>query len=373
MDKFTRCFAEIDLDAVRHNFNQLRSLCDSKVKSIAVVKANAYGHGSVKVAHALSGLADIFAVASVEEAVELREGGISEDILVLGYSDESEYTDIVTYNITPTVYTLEDGIKLNRFAGDKSKTIKIHLAVDTGMGRIGFPCSEVGISEVMKICELTDIEVAGIFSHYATADMKDKTDTDIQTEKFNSFIASLERKGINIPLSHICNSAGIIDLDSHYGAVRMGISLYGVYPSDEVEKKLDLRPVMRVKNHIIHVKTVPAGTKIGYGGAYITDKETTVATLSIGYADGYKRALSNRAYVLIKGKKAPVIGRICMDQIMVDVTDISDVKTGMTATILGKDGNEEITADFLGSLCDSFSYEIFCSFSERVKRKYTGE
>ncbi len=371
MDKFTRCFAEIDLEAIRHNFRQLRSLCGDGVKSIAVVKANAYGHGSVKVAHALSGMADIFAVASVEEAVELRKGGIREEILVLGYCDKSEYSDLLIYDITATVYTLTDGESLNSFAEGTGRKMKVHLAIDTGMGRIGFPCD--AISEAVAVCKLPNLEVAGIFSHYAKADMKDKTDTRRQTERFDGFISALEKKGITLPLHHICNSAGIIDLDRHYDAVRMGIGLYGAYPSDEVEMSLDLHPAMKVKTHIIHVKTVPAGTPIGYGGAYVTEKETAIATLSIGYADGYKRGLSGKAYVLIKGRKAPITGRVCMDQIMVDVTDIPDVRVGMTATVLGRDGEEEITADYLGNLCDSFSYEIFCSFSERVKRIYTGE
>ncbi len=334
-----------------------------------MVKANAYGHGSIKVARALSGMAEIFAVASVEEAVELREGGINDDILVLGYSDESEYVDIVRHGITPTVYTLADGKKLSAFAESAGRKIKIHIAVDTGMGRIGFPCNNEGVADAAALFDLPHIEVEGVFSHYATADMKDKTDTYEQEERFISFYTRLDP----VPIYHICNSAGIIDLNSHDRAVRMGIALYGAYPSNEVQHKLDLRSAMTVKAHIIHVKTVSPGTKIGYGGAYITERETTVATLSIGYADGYKRALSNKAFVLIKGKRAPVIGRVCMDQIMIDVTDIPDVKTGMTATVLGKDGDEEITADLLGSLCNSFSYEIFCSFSERVKRKYTGE
>lgn len=370
-DIFTRCYAEIDLEAIKSNFDNLKALCGKNVKTMAVVKADAYGHGAVEVATALADRADFFAVACTEEGIEVRKAGVNKQILVLGYCAEAEYKSILEYDIIPTIYSVKDAQALSRCAEEYGKTAKIHIAVDTGMGRIGFFDDEDGIESVLKISKLPFIEIQGLFSHYSKADYKDKTAVMKQNERFDAFISALEQKGIFVPIKHICNSAGIIDLDKHYDMVRMGISLYGMYPSDEVDKsKVELTPAMKVVSHIIHLKTVKEGTEIGYGGIYKTDKERKIATVCIGYADGYKRNLTGKGYVLVNGCKAPITGKICMDQIMIDVTDIPNISVGMPVTVMGKDGSCNISAETLSSLCDSFCYEIVCSFTQRVKRRY---
>lgn len=370
-ENFTRCYAEIDLEAIKSNFDALKALCDENVKTMAVVKADAYGHGAVEVALALDDRADFFAVASAEEGIELRLAGIKKQILVLGYCAEAEYESIIKYDIIPTIYSVSDAAALNSCAEKAGKTAKIHIAVDTGMGRIGFFDNKEGIESVLEIKQLPFVEIQGLFSHYSKADYKDKSAVLRQNERFDAFISALEENGLFIPVKHICNSAGIIDLDKHYDMVRMGISLYGMYPSDEVRKdKVQLTPAMRVVSHIIHLKDVEDGTEIGYGGLYKADGNRKIATVCIGYADGYKRNLTGKGYVLVNGYKAPITGKICMDQIMIDVTDIPDLRVGMPVTVMGKEGNSMISADELGSLCDSFCYEIVCSFTQRVKRIY---
>ncbi len=372
---YHRTYAEIDLNAIDKNFNALKKLCNENVKAMAIVKADGYGHGAVEVARLLHQKADYFGVASVEEGIELRENGITKPVLVLAYTSPLQYNLLLKYNLMPTIFNLDDAVSLNETAKKQSKKAQIHIAVDTGMNRIGFAPNDESIDAIEKIYALPFIETVGLFSHYAKADFKDKSGANRQTALFDETIEKLESRNINIPIKHICNSAGIIDLKKHYDMVRMGIALYGMYPSDEVEKdKIELFPAMQVFSHITHIKTVKKGEEVGYGGLYKAESDRVIATVSIGYADGFNRALTGKGFVLINGQKAPIAGKVCMDQIMVDVTDIKDVNVGDIAVIIGKSGNEYISAELFGELSCSFSYEVICTFTKRVTKLFkTGE
>lgn len=372
MAEYYRAYAKIDLDAIDRNFDTIRSKVGDKTKIMAVVKADAYGHGSVRVASLLKDKADFFAVATISEGVELRQAGIEKPVLVLGYTSPMEYEQLLEYNIIPTVYDVDEAKLLDETAGRLHKTATIHIAVDTGMGRIGFKDDEQGVQAVKTISRFDNIVIEGIFSHYATADMKDKSFCKEQSERFDSFVSELEKEDIRIPIRHLSNSAGTIDFSEKYDMVRLGIALYGLYPSDDVDKTaVELIPAMEVVSHIIHVKTIGKGTSVGYGRAYVADSERKIATVAIGYADGFKRCLTGKGYVLVNGRKAPLVGKVCMDQLMIDVTGIPDVKTGDKAVILGKSGDEQITAEAFGAMCHSFSYEILCTFMPRVNRVYS--
>ncbi|MDD7193677.1 MAG: alanine racemase [Clostridiaceae bacterium] len=368
---YHRSFACIDLDAIKSNFDSLKSRVPSSVKTMAVVKANAYGHGAIRVAKALEKKADYFAVAVIEEAIELRNGGIKNPILILSYTSPYQFEALINNELIPSVYRYEDAEMLSQEACRLGKTAVIHIAVDTGMSRIGFKDSEKSADTVKKISELPNIRVEGIFSHFACADAEDKACALGQKKRFDNFIAMLEERGLTIPVKHICNSASIIDFDFSYDMVRMGISLYGLYPSDEVKKdSVSLTPAMEVVSHIIHIKEIEAGTGVGYGHIYIAPEKRKIATVCIGYADGFNRAFSNKGYVLINGKKAPITGKVCMDQIMVDITDIKDAKIGDHVIIMGSSNGETITAEQLGQMCESFNYEVVCTFMPRVMRLY---
>ena len=370
MAGYIRAYAKVNLDTIIHNFNQLKASLEENVKTMAVVKADAYGHGSIEVAKALQNLADYFAVATLSEGVELREVGIRNPILVLGYTAPDEYSQLLDYSIIPTLYDTDEAELLDKVASSMGKKATVHIAVDTGMSRIGFFCDDSGIEAVRKIHSLQNICIEGIFSHYATADEKDKSFAYIQKERFDSFTDRLEKDGISIPVKHMCNSAATIDFDNHYNLVRLGIALYGIYPSDNVKHELDLIPAMEVRSHVIHVKEIMPGTGVGYGQTYTATEKRKIATVSIGYADGFNRCLTGKGYVLIKGKKAPLVGKVCMDQIMVDVTGIEDVRTGDRVIILGRSGDEEITAEEFGNMANSFAYEVICTFMPRIKRIY---
>ena len=368
---YHRSFACIDLDAIKSNFDSLKSRVPSSVKTMAVVKANAYGHGATRVAKALEKKADYFAVAVIEEAIELRDGGIKNPILILSYTSPYQFEALINNELIPSVYRYEDAEMLSQEACRLGKTAVIHIAVDTGMSRIGFKDSEKSADTVKKISELPNIRIEGIFSHFACADAEDKACALDQKKRFDNFIAMLEERGLTIPVKHICNSASIIDFDFSYDMVRMGISLYGLYPSDEVKKdSVSLTPAMEVVSHIIHIKEIEAGTGVGYGHIYIAPEKRKIATVCIGYADGFNRAFSNKGYVLINGKKAPITGKVCMDQIMVDITDIKDAKIGDHVIIMGSSNGETITAEQLGQMCESFNYEVVCTFMPRVMRLY---
>ncbi len=368
---YHRTYAEIDLAAIRHNFDILKAKLPPHVKVLSIVKADAYGHGAVGVARALESRTDFFAVSTVPEGVELREAGITKPILLLTYTSPAEYDLLLQYDIRATVFSLSDAQALSAAATAQGKKAIVHIAVDTGMGRIGFPVTEKAADDVEQINLLPGLTLEGVFSHYATADMTDKTEANAQTEQFRLFLEYLENRGVEIPIRHICNSAGAMEFDECFDMVRLGIALYGLFPSDEVSREgWDLRPAMRVVSHVIHVKTVEAGTPIGYGRTYIAPATRRIATVCIGYADGFNRAFSNQGYVLIRGKKAPVVGKVCMDQIMVDVTDIPDAAVEDEVTVLGTDGDETITAEDLGAMVQSFGYEVICNFMPRVERVY---
>ena len=373
MNRYLRCYAEISLEAIGHNIREVKKRLPEGVKLLGVVKANAYGHGAVPVASYLENQVDYFATATIEEAIELRENGISAPILILGYVSPSQYGDLVEYDITQTIDSYAQALALEKEAARQNRKAKAHLAVDTGMTRIGFQVTEHDADEAAKIADLPHVELEGMFTHFSCADQEDKTYCSVQMEKYDKMTALLAERGVTIPLRHICNSAGIMEFDDHrFEMVRSGIITYGIYPSEEVKKeRLDLIPALSWKSHVIHVKEVGPGVGVSYGATYVTEKPMTrIATVSAGYADGYPRALSNQGCVLIHGKKAPIIGRICMDQMMVDVTDIPDVQVEDVVTLVGTDGDETITIEEIANPAARFDYEMLCDISSRVTRVY---
>ena len=375
MSKYYRIQADIDLSAIRKNIETMRSRIPAEKKLLAVIKANAYGHGSIEVANALDDLADYYGVACIDEAVELRLAGITKPILILGVTDESLFPDIVKYDITQTIFTLEQAKALSEEAGRQGKEGKLHIKIDTGMNRIGFACVKESVPEIVAIRKLPNLNVEGIFTHYYKADAKDKSLAYAQLEKYTRMVKWLEEAGVTFAIRHISNSAGIMEMPNDtYDMVRSGITTYGLYPSDEVAKDvLVLEPAMQWKSIISYIKTVEPGTSISYGGTFTAKEKMTVATIPVGYADGMKRDLSGKGRVLIHGQYAPVLGRICMDQFMVDVSHIKEAAIGDTVTIFGKDGGNLIPVEEIAEKSHSFNYEFVCSITNRVPRKYLGE
>ena len=366
---FDSTYVKIDLDIIAANFAAVQA--KAGVPVMAVVKADAYGHGAIQVAKLLQEQCAFFGVSSILEALELRQAGLEKPILILGRTPVSAFHKAVKKDIRPTIFHYEDAKALSDEAVAQGKTAKFHFAVDTGMGRIGFLPTDEAADICAKIVKLPNIEAEGIFSHFATADCADLARARAQAEKFDAFCGKLEQRGVKIPLYHMDNSAGLMNFDGHYGMVRSGIITYGLYPSTEVDPQLlSIRPALQWLSRVAHVKTLPAGYPISYGGTFVTQRETVVATVPVGYADGYRRSLSGKFYVLIHGKKAPILGRICMDQLMVDVTDIPDVKLDDTVTLVGRDGDEEITVEAIAAAADSFNYEFICGISRRVPRIY---
>lgn len=372
MSKYYRIQADIDLSAIRKNIETMRSRIPAGKKLLAVIKANAYGHGSIEVANALDDLADYYGVACIDEAVELRLAGITKPILILGVTDESLFPDIVKYDITQTIFTLEQAKALSEEAGRQDKEGKLHIKIDTGMNRIGFACVKESVPEIAAIRKLPNLNVEGIFTHYYKADAKDKSLAYAQLEKYTQMVKWLEEAGVTFAIRHISNSAGIMEMPNDtYDMVRSGISTYGLYPSDEMDTELNvLYPAMELKSHVTYVKKVPAGQTIGYGGTYTTPKERTIATVGVGYADGYPRALSNQGRMLVRGQYAPIVGRVCMDQTMIDVTDIPEVQTGDEVVLEGTQGDNRISVEELADMSASFNYEFVCDVNRRVPRIY---
>ncbi len=373
MEQYYRCYAEISLDAIRSNILQVKKRIPEGVRVLAVIKANGYGHGAVQVGECLKDLVDFFAVATIEEAVQLRKGGILQPIMILGYTSPKQYMDLLRYDIRPTIYRMEDAAALSELAVRIGREVRIHFAVDTGMTRIGFQVEPEEADCIARIAALPNIVTEGMFSHFSCADMSDKEFSEGQMRQFEKMVELLEERNVEIPIKHLCNSAGIMEFDSHrYNMVRSGIITYGLYPSEEVKKEnLDLIPAMSWKAHVIHVKEVPAGRGVSYGATYVTEGDCTrIATVSVGYADGYPRSLSSKGRVLIRGQYAPIIGRICMDQMMVDVSHIPEVQVEDTVTLVGTDGEQTISIEELGELSGSFNYEMVCAVSERVPRIY---
>lgn len=371
MKRYSRVYAAVSLDAVRQNMEAMKANLTEGTKMIGVVKADGYGHGSVPIASAIDPYVCGYAVATLEEGLILRRHGITKPILVLGVTPVEGYRELAEYGIRPTIFEYEKAVYLSEVARDLNKTVPIHLAVDTGMSRIGFPVTEEAADEAARICRLPGILAEGMFTHFAKADEFDKTATEIQIEKYSRFAAMLKARGIEIPVLHCSNSAGILELKkANFNAVRAGISIYGLYPSDEVERKVELSPAMELKSRVVYVKTIPAGASVSYGGTFTAERETVVATVPVGYGDGYPRNLSNRGDVLICGRRARILGRVCMDQFMVDVTDIPGVKEGDEVTLIGTDGSEQITVEELAGRGGGFHYEIICDIGKRVPRVY---
>lgn len=370
--EYYRVHADVNLDAIYRNIQETRKRIKPDTKLMVIIKADGYGHGAVPVAKVLDQIVDAFGIAIIEEGIELRDCGITKPLLILGVTPVPLYSKLVEYDIMPAVFSYESALALSEEAKKQNKTAKIHIALDTGMSRIGFPANEESIQTIQKINQLDGVEIDGCFSHFATADEADKTFTLQQINRFQAFVEKLEERGVHIPIKHLCNSAGIMEVPSaHFDMVRSGISTYGLYPSEDVDKKrLPLCPAMEIKSYVTYVKTLEAGTGISYGQTYVTEKTTRVATIPVGYADGYPRALSNQGYVLIRGKKAPILGRICMDQFMVDVTEIPGVIEGDIVTIVGRDEEESISVEELAFMSQSFNYEFVCDIGKRVPRVY---
>ncbi|MGB9808731.1 MAG: alanine racemase [Caldanaerobacter sp.] len=364
--------AEVYLDNLIHNFNEIKKTVGNGVRVMPVVKANAYGHGSYYVAKVLvENGADYLAVATVDEALELRERGITVPILVLGYTPLEQAGEAIEKQIVFTVFDLKYVKELETRALKRDKKVKVHVKIDTGMGRIGYTDIDLAVEEISEMKRLKGVELEGIFSHFATADEKDKEYAKEQFEKFKKVLEKLEERGIKIPLKHIANSGAITDLKHTYlDMVRPGITLYGSYPSDDVNKTLDLKPVMNFKTKIVYLKEVPENTSVSYGRTFITKRRSKIATLPVGYADGLNRLLSNNHRVIVRGKFAPIVGRICMDQTMIDVTDIEGVDVGDEVVLFGWQGELSISADEVAKKLNTIPHEVYCGISRRVPRIY---
>lgn len=367
---YFRTEAAIDLDAAEHNFNVTKAKLPENVKLLCVIKADAYGHGAVPLAKLFEGRADFYGVACIEEAIELKKAGIKTPVLILGAVPKEFYSDIVKYDIRVPIFNLEDAKALSAEAVKQSKTAPFHFCVDTGMSRIGFQVNKESANACLEITKLPNIEAEGLFSHFATADEKDLSKAIAQRDKFKEFIKLLEERGINIPIKHINNSAGIMNFDEYFDMCRMGIILYGLYPSHEVDENLlKIKPVMEWRAHITHIKELEPGREISYGGTYKTGETRRIATIPVGYADGYPRCLSNKGKVLINGEFASITGRVCMDQFMVDITGI-DAKVGDTVVLVGKSGSKELSMEEVSENAYSFNYELPCRVARRVPRTY---
>lgn len=370
MDKYYRVEADVNLDAIRTNIMTMKGLIPEGKKLLAVIKANAYGHGAIEVAEVLDDLSDYYGVACLDEAIELRNAGITKPILILGMTDESLFEDLVQYDVTQTIFTLQQAEKLSKAAERMGKTGKLHIKLDTGMNRIGFPCTGESVKEITEIIKLPNLDAEGIFTHYFKADCVDKTSAKEQLAKYTDMVNRLKDAGVTFAIHHISNSAGIMEMPNDtYDMVRSGISTYGLYPSEEMDMQACiLYPAMVFKSHITHVKTVKAGETIGYGGTYTLPCEKRIATVGVGYADGYPRALSNQGRMLVREKFAPIVGRVCMDQTMIDVSEIPDVAVGDEVVLFGKQGENVIPVEEIAGMSASFNYEAVCNVNRRVPR-----
>lgn len=368
-----RVCAYIDLNNLRHNIEEIHK-CNPNADIMCVIKADAYGHGSVEFAKILEKYDYVygFAVATCDEGIELRINGIRKPILVLGYTFKSSYHSMITYSIMPTIISYDMAKDFNDECVKMNSTINVHIKIDTGMGRIGFRDNEDDLNEISRINELSNLHLQGIFTHFAKADETDLTYAKKQLNTFHDVINKLSDRGIQFDIVHAANSASIIQFkEAAFDMVRAGIILYGLWPSDEVSHLIDIRPIMSIKSHVVFVKEIEKGDSISYGGTFIAPERMKVATIPVGYGDGYSRGLSNKGYVLINGHKAPILGRVCMDQFMVDVTGI-DVNVLDEVTLLGTDGNNTITMEELGEMSGRFNYEFACDIGKRIPREYIG-
>ncbi len=373
-----RVWAEVDLTAARSNMENMHRNLKPGTKMIAVIKTDGYGHGAVRIAEVLEPLDYLwgYAVAAYEEAAELREAGLKKPILILGYTFQYCYEDLIRQEIRPVCFREDMLAELSEAAARLGKPAKVHIGVDTAMSRIGVRPDAEGLAFVKKALETPGIEVEGIFTHFSKADETAVENTERQIREFTEFCGRIETElGYRIPIQHCSNSAGIVRFPAaNLDLVRAGITLYGLWPSAEVPKDIvALKPLLSLYSHIVYVKTVPAGTAVSYGGTYVTEKETRIATIPVGYGDGYARSLSNKGYVLIHGKRARILGRVCMDQFMVDVTEIPEAAEGDKVTLIGTDGEENISLELLGELSGRFNYEFACDLGKRIPRVYITE
>ena len=368
----SRVYADINLSAVLHNLEEMHKKISDETKIVAVIKTDAYGHGALPIAEAIEHVPYLwgYAVATVDEAMALIQDGRKKPILILGMTFREQFEVMVDEDIRPCVCEYRFAKKLSDIAVAKNKICHIHIKIDTGMSRIGFQVNDETVEVIKEIAKLPNLEIEGIFTHFANADVKDKSSTFAQMDLFTTLCKRLEENGIHIPIKHCSNSAGIVDIpEANMNMVRAGIILYGMWPSEEVCKdSIDLHPVMSLKSHVSYVKDLEAGRAISYGGTYVTKEKQKIATIPVGYGDGYARSLSNKGYVLIRGQKAPICGRVCMDQFMVDVSHIPDVTAGDSVTLLGTDGELTITMEELGDLSGRFNYEFACLITPRVPR-----
>ena len=366
---YDNTYVEIDLDAISANFDAIRA--KAGVQVMAIVKADAYGHGAVQIARLLDSKCSFFGVSSIAEALELRQAGLTKPILILGYTPVEAFRLVLGQDIRPAIFRLDDGIALSKLAQKHGVMLPFHFAVDTGMSRLGFQATEESADICAEIARLPGIVAEGLFSHFATADSADLTRAQEQAQRFADFDRMLQERGVKIPLRHLDNSAGLMNFSNHYEMVRSGIVTYGMYPSDEVDPQLlNLKPALQWRSRVTHIKMLPPGREISYGGTFVTTRKTRVATVPVGYADGYRRSLSGKFYVLIRGRRAPILGRVCMDQMMVDITDVPDVKIDDPVVLVGNDGNDVITVEEIAAAADSFNYEFVCGISRRVPRRY---
>ncbi len=361
---------KIDLDIISRNFDAVQK--KAGVPVMAIVKADAYGHGAIQIARLLQDKCSFFGVSSMLEAMELRQAGLHNPILILGHTPVHAFPTAIENGIRPAIFDYNDALALSEAAQSLGKSAPFHFAVDTGMSRLGFQATEESADICARIAALPGLVSEGLFSHFATADCADLERSRQQAQLFDWFDAQLKKRGVHIPIRHLDNSAGLMNFPSHYEMVRSGIVTYGMYPSDEVSPKLlKLEPALQFLSRVTHVKTLPAGREVSYGGTFVTERPTTIATVPVGYADGYRRSLSGRFYVLIHGRRAPILGRVCMDQMMVDITGIPDVKVNDRVVLVGKSGDEEITMEQIAAAAGSFNYEFVCGISRRVPRIYT--
>jgi alanine racemase len=376
LEKYQRVCAKVDLDAIQYNMEQMHKVIAPGTGIIGVIKTDGYGHGAAAIGQELEQLSYVkgYAVATAEEAMLLRRAGLCKPILILGYTFPYCYEELILHDIRPAVFREDTVEELSACAKRLGKTVKVHVKVDTGMSRIGIRPDEEGLRFVEKVLHTEGVELEGIFTHFAKADEKDKTAAREQLRRMQKFIGEIEiRLGYRVPVKHCSNSAGIIELpEANMDVVRAGITLYGLWPSEEVARDvISLHPVMSLTSHIVYIKELEKDVGISYGGTFVTPKKMRVATIPVGYGDGYPRGLSNKGYVLIRGKIAPILGRVCMDQFMVSVEDIPEAMEGDEVTLIGADANMRITMEELGALSGRFNYELACDIGQRVPRIYT--
>ena len=374
MNTYSRVYAAVDLDAILHNMEEMKKIIDKDTKIMAVIKTDGYGHGAVPIGKELESLDYVwgYAVATVEEGIILRRNGLKKPILVLGATFPEQYSIMAQQDIRPNVYSLAMARQMSETMEKLGMELKIHIKIDTGLSRLGFQVTEEAADEIAQINDLSHIILEGVFTHFVKSDAADKTMAEAQMQAFEKMQKKLTLRGVKPTVFHASNSAGIIDIQkANFDIVRAGISLYGLWPSDEVQKNhIDLKPALSLKSCVVFLKELEAGRTISYGATYTVKEASKIATIPVGYGDGYPRSLSNKGYVLIHGKKAPICGRICMDQFMVDVTHIPDAAEGDEVTLIGRDGDEVITMEEMGDLSGRFNYEFVCDLGKRIPRVY---